>query len=147
MACPYLQRLGTPWWRRRVVDTAMEPFFLKHVAWVTRHREIGLVYCASPGFWVFVWNIFVQNDEIQIAVYPLKLKWQRPLVLLKYSYIGKRNIVMASIFECINHWTMFLFTFLMINLIARLIACHFFFLLISVVLFKIHFQVHYSDRV
>lgn len=33
---------------------------------------------------------------------------------------------MASIFEYINNWTVFLFTFLMINLIARLIACHFF---------------------
>lgn len=57
---------------------------------------------------------------------------------------------MASIFECINHRTMFLFTFLMINLIARLIACLSFPLpplVISVVLLKIHFQVHYSGGV
>lgn len=106
-----------------------KPFSLMHISsmnFVTWRWGWYVVPLWVFEVWMFKKNHFLKCDKIQIAVCPWKLQWQWPLVLLKYSYIGKRNSVMVSIFECINHWKMFLFTFLMINLIARLITCHFF---------------------
>lgn len=125
MACSCLQRLRTLWWQRRMVDASMNLFLLStSCLWLLSPGDSSGVLCFSRILRSSCLNrtIFVKCDEIQTAVCPLKLQWQWPLVLLKYSYIDRRNSVMVSIFECINHWKMFPFTFLMINLIARLIT-------------------------